>query len=116
MLQSYRMYLTLCTVQYCNKRDMKIVEHISTLSPLYLPGGDRPSLLAGEQLEIVQSYPDTYIPYGTTYCICQSRGVGPYVCTLYDGTYVLPIMNHPRPRFATYHMYVCTVRTIRLRL
>ena len=39
---------------------MKIVEHISTLSPLYLPGGDRPSLLAGDQLEIVQSYPDTY--------------------------------------------------------
>ena len=33
---------------------MKIVEHISTLSPLYLPGGDRPSLLAGDQLEIVQ--------------------------------------------------------------
>ena len=51
------------TVQYCNKRDMKIVEHISTLSPLYLPGGDRPSLLAGDQLEIVQSYPDTYIWY-----------------------------------------------------
>ena len=81
----------------------------STYLHYHLSGGDRPSLLAGDQLEIVQSYPNICKASCFTLGHVLFRGaVGPYVCMYSLHTYVLPIMNPPR--FAimiyVYCMYV----------